>query len=104
MALQDKIYTAEDFERYHSGTMSEAEMHALEKAALSDTFIADALEGYSYTQTPVKDVTELREKLLSKNKKKKNIFFLQNKLWLRIAAIFIIVAGAGYYFYLQNLK
>ena len=58
-----KVYTAEDFERYYSGQMSEAEMHALEKSALEDPFLADALEGYSYTKTSLSDVAELRERL-----------------------------------------
>ena len=42
---QDHKYTAADFERYHSGKMSAGEMHALEKAAMEDPFLADALEG-----------------------------------------------------------
>ena len=62
-----KVYTAADFERYYSGQMSDAEMHALEKSALEDPFLADALEGYSYTKTPVHDVAELKERLSKKN-------------------------------------
>ena len=93
---QNKKYTATDFERYHSGKMNEREMHTLEKAALADSFLADALEGYAYTNSPVKDIAELREKLLAK-KKKKNIFLIQSdNKWLRIAAIFILIAGIGY--------
>ena len=39
-------FTAGDFERYHNGSMSPLEMHQLEKAAMEDPFLADALEGY----------------------------------------------------------
>ena len=42
-------YTSEDFKRYYSGTMTAAERHALEKAALDDPFLADALEGYKFS-------------------------------------------------------
>ena len=38
-------YTAKDFERYHNGGMTAAEMHQLEKAALNDPMLADALDG-----------------------------------------------------------
>lgn len=38
---------SEDIERYLRGQMSPAEMHALEKRALHDPFLADALEGGS---------------------------------------------------------
>ncbi|MBT1686614.1 hypothetical protein [Dawidia soli] len=34
-----------DIERYLNGELSPAEMHALEKKALYDPFLADALEG-----------------------------------------------------------
>lgn len=101
----DNTYTAADFERYHSGEMSVEEMHALEKAALADPFLADALEGYANTNTPVKDIAELKQKLFE-NRKRKNIFFLSSKQnpLLRIAAVFILVAGIGYLAYQLNYK
>lgn len=93
---QHYTYTAADFERYHSGKMSVQEMHDLEKAAMEDPFLAEALEGYVHSATPVKDVNELREKLFAK-RKKKNVFFLtKQSAWTRIAAIFILIAGIGY--------
>jgi hypothetical protein len=100
---QDHTYTAADIYRYRSGTMSDAEMHALEKAALEDPFLADALEGYANTTTPSEDIAELRERLFEK-RKKKNTFFAISKEnnWLRIAAIFILIAGVGYFVYLVN--
>ena len=39
-------YTAEEIRCYLQGEMSEAEMHALEKAALDDPMLADAIEGF----------------------------------------------------------
>lgn len=102
---QNNKYTAADFNRYHSGQMSEKEMHALEKAALKDSFLADALEGYAYTDKPEKDIADLKEKLLSK-RKKKNIFLVIQKqnIWLRIAALFILIAGIGYLAYQLNFN
>ena len=101
----DYKYTAADFERYHSGRMTEGEMYSLEKAALEDPFLADALEGYIYTTSPVKDIDELIEKLFAK-KKKKNVFLLIQKqnIWLRIAAMFILIAGIGYLAYQLNFN
>ena len=42
-----KKFTASDIEKYHKGQLSAKERHDLEKAALDDPFLADALEGYS---------------------------------------------------------
>lgn len=39
-------YTAEDLLRYAQGKMSTAERHALEKAALDDMFLSEAMDGY----------------------------------------------------------
>ena len=39
-------YSAADIERYHKGQLTPEEMHAMEKAALDDPFLADAIEGY----------------------------------------------------------
>ena len=46
---EDKIninYRAEDIEQYFLGGLSAAQMHAMEKAALDDPFLAEAMEGY----------------------------------------------------------
>jgi hypothetical protein len=46
----DRInYSAEDLQRYHRGEMSASEMHQLEKAALSDPFLSDAMDGFYQT-------------------------------------------------------
>ena len=96
---KDNIYYgAANFERYHSGKMTELEMHALEKAALEDPFLSDALDGYKYTPTALQDVEELKERLGQKEKKKKaSVITLKsiNPL-LRIAAVLILVAGIAW--------
>lgn len=91
-------YTAADIERYHSGALSAAEMHALEAAALDDPFLADALEGYQHTQTAPADLAGLQQRLaerIEKEKKHRGVFFMQNN-WLRVAALFLLIAGGGW--------
>ena len=39
-------YSAEDIQKYLQGKLNAAEMHALEKMALDDPFLAEAIEGY----------------------------------------------------------
>ena len=106
MTEKSKIYTGVDFERYHSGAMPVNEMHELEKAALEDPFLADALEGYSYTPSFENDIIELKEKLDERRKKKNvfSIFSLAQSGWWRIAALVIVITGAGYFFYKLNYK
>ena len=76
MKEKNKIYTAADFARYHAGTMPADEMHELEKAALEDPFLADALEGYAYAPAFENDIIELKEKLDERRKRKMYYPFL----------------------------
>jgi len=101
MEEKNKTYTASDFVRYHGGAMSNAEMHDLEKAALEDPFLADALEGYALSNSPEKDIAELQRQLTDKRKKKKALIislFTQNKWW-SVAALFVIILGVAFLFY-----
>ncbi len=104
MEEKNKTYNVSDFARYHAGSMPANEMHALEKAALEDPFLADALEGYAYVESPENDIAELKQRLADRPGKKK-IFLIsavvQNKWW-SIAALFIIILGVGYFFYRTN--
>ncbi len=89
----------EILQRYHEGKLSPAERHALEKAALEDPFLAAALEGYAFTATAGTDVAELQKRLEAKTKNSNKsglLFNLNYKGWLRIAAVFIVLLGAGW--------
>ncbi|HVZ95883.1 MAG TPA: carboxypeptidase-like regulatory domain-containing protein [Chitinophagaceae bacterium] len=97
-----KIYTAADFERYHNGSMPVDEMHALERAALEDPFLADALEGYAFAQTPVKDITDLRSRIYEKKGTEKAVLLFSAKGWRRVAAIVAVATGGIYLFLLVN--
>jgi hypothetical protein len=88
-------FTASDIQRYHSGHMSPQEMHLLEKAALDDPFLADALEGYALTPTPVQDMVEIRERLKQRTETRRTVPLFSRHPWLRAAAIIIFTVGAG---------
>jgi hypothetical protein len=99
------IYTAADFANYHAGTMPVQDMHALEKAALEDPFLSDALDGYVHTKTAVADIESLKRKLLPKEKSETKVLVIpSNKNWMRVAASIAIVFGVGYLFYSVNKK
>ncbi len=101
----EKIYTAADFASYYAGNMPAQDMHALEKAALEDPFLSDALDGYAYANTAVADTVSLNEKLAIKEKAEAKVLsFSSNKTWLRAAASIAIVFGLGYLFYSVNKK
>ena len=100
-----KIYTAADFANYHAGTMPVQDMHALEKVALDDPFLADALEGYAFTNSAEQDITSIKQRLEEKNITKK-VFFLSpsaNNGWWRIAAAVLAIAGGSIVFF-HNLN
>ncbi|RYD80913.1 MAG: carboxypeptidase regulatory-like domain-containing protein, partial [Sphingobacteriales bacterium] len=110
---QHKTWGVADFERYHSGKMTETEMHALEKAALDDPFLEDALEGYAFTKTPVADIDLLKEKLFAVNTVDQDADEKTPVVWFRrkavsqlfkAAAIIIIFAGLGYFILNRNNK
>lgn len=99
-----KTYTYLDFERYHAGTMPANEMHAIEKAALEDPFLSDALEGSVNAPDFKSDIAELKARIDQKEKNKIIVILssaAQNRWW-RIAALFIIIAGAGFLIYRLN--
>lgn len=98
----------QEIENYFSGKLLPEEMHALEKRAHTDPFLADAMEGY-YTQQKNWDalrkendriLTALSPKM---EHEKPKLFFSQP--WLRVAAIFIFMALTGataWYMFRQN--
>jgi TonB family protein len=97
-------FTAGDIERYHSGKMLPEERHALEKAALDDPFLADALEGYAFTSTPAADLASIQSRLKEKQDRKKVIPLFQKYKWLSVAAILLVIAGAGWLTYTISEK
>lgn len=97
-------FTAADIEKYHRGLLSPKERHELEKAALDDPFLADALEGYEVAGLNItEDIAELNKRLLEKTTSSK-VIPLEAKenssfSWWRVAAVAILIAGAGFLVY-----
>jgi hypothetical protein len=86
-------YNGDDIRRYLEGKMSPEEMHRIEKAALDDPFLADAMEGFqlSGSGTTKEDLDELRSRLRERTREAdKNRF-----VWWRMAAMLVLVLGAS---------
>jgi hypothetical protein len=92
-------YTLTDIEQYLQGKLSPVEMHALEKAALQDPFLADAIEGYQPADLlqAKKDIKDIRNRLLEEDREetKAILISLQKSNWWKIAALIILLAGIG---------
>ncbi|HEX6191407.1 MAG TPA: carboxypeptidase-like regulatory domain-containing protein [Chitinophagaceae bacterium] len=107
-----KHFTAADIERYHQGLLSPKERHALEKAALDDPFLADALDGYAYAgANTTADLDSLQQRLENRisNKQNSKVIALSERKktsypWLRVAAMVIVLAGAGLLVYQLGLN
>jgi hypothetical protein len=96
-----KAYTAVDIEKYHKGQLSPAEMHAMEKAALDDPFLADAMDGYTTSGVNVQaDIAELRRRIQQRTEQAKvipiNSGGARKLPFLRIAVMIVVLVLAGY--------
>lgn len=88
-----------DIDKYLKGELSPAEMHALEKKALNDPFLADALEGAGEIQPPqfeadLHDLQQALQQRIGRKEEKKVV-----SLWgwsARIAAGLAVVAVASF--------
>jgi hypothetical protein len=93
-------YTAADIEKYHKGLLSSKEMHEMERAALDDPFLADAIEGYRTTSVNASaDVAGL-EKTLQERVISGKVVGIPSKnsfQWWKIAAAIIVLGGAGFF-------
>lgn len=93
-------FSAVDIEKYHQGKLSPKERHALEKAALDDPFLADALEGYAVSGVDaVADIADLKTRLAERTTTAKVIPLGTGRRdsfrMLRAAAVIVFIAGAG---------
>lgn len=91
-------YTARDIEKYLAGKLTPSQMHAMEKAALDDPFLADAMEGYEMFKDKNFDIelASLQQQLAQKSQGAKVIPLHKSKSnwWKAIAAILVLGAGA----------
>lgn len=99
-----KSFSADDIERYHHGLVTAAERNALEKAALEDPFLADALEGFmTMPVDKASDMKELKDRLRKRLDEKNKIIPIapgkSKRYYFQIAAMVLLMAGAGWFFY-----
>jgi CarboxypepD_reg-like domain len=94
----NNIYSAEYIRKYLDGQLSDQAMQLLEKAALEDPFLADAIEGYEESRKQAVSfetgIADLRAKLaerINQRKRKTGILFQLSK-W-QVAASFLVVIG-----------
>jgi TonB-dependent SusC/RagA subfamily outer membrane receptor len=92
-------YTLTDIEQYLKGKLSPAEMHELEKAALQDPFLAEAIEGYESVDLDQskKNLAEIQDLLLQEKREDPKIIPITSPLnkWWKIAAAILLLVGAG---------
>lgn len=91
-------YSLTDIERYLQGSMTAKEMHDIERAALQDAFLADAIEGYSNAgiENAHKHLNEITAALQAGKEEGKVITMPAKTFgWLRVAASVIVLAGIG---------
>ena len=92
-----KNYTAADIQRYHSGKMSVEEMNELERSALEDSLLSDAIDGYENKDNIDNDLTFLREKINNRGSKKNSTPIRKLYTSLSIAASLLIVFSIAYF-------
>ncbi len=95
----NRQYTLTDIEQYLLGKLSPAEMHELEKAAVQDPFLADAIEGYQSSDLlrAKEDLTKIQTRLLQEELEEPKTIPIasQKSNWWKIAAVIILLAGIG---------
>ena len=93
-----KIYTADELIRYHNGLMTEQEMHKLEKAALEDQFLSDALDGYKIENNSKENLLKIETELNNYNNSVRKSFDIRKYYSsLSIAASILAIAIAAYF-------
>jgi TonB family protein len=96
-------YTAGDIEKYRKGLLSAKEMNELEKAALDDPFLADALEGYGATPVNISaDLSELEKKLQKRISGAKVVSMVSpgnSFKWWKVAAAVLVIGAVGFFTY-----
>jgi len=93
-------YSAADIEKYWRGELTAAEQHAMEKAAMEDPFLADAMEGYEKkAQVPERviaaDNNELSKRLAERVAEKQSTPVIRS-VWWKVAAAIVVLLAAGW--------
>lgn len=94
---QNKQFGFEEIQRYLSGAMSPVERHELERAALQDPFLSDAIDGFEQQGTSnfVNHQHEITAAIQKSHIKGMVVDMPARNQWLRIVALFVLIAGVG---------
>ena len=95
-------YSADDIRKYLDGQLTNAEMQAMEKAALEDPFLSDAMEGFEESrkhglsfESGISDLQKRLADRISQNKQKKALVFQLAK-WQVAAGILLVMSTATF--------
>lgn len=97
--LHKDKWGAADFERYYKDAMSAPERHALEKAALDDPFLQEALDGYAFTSNPMPALENMRSQLTGSAKEDATLVWFRQPAFqklIRVAAILLVIAAVTF--------
>ena len=102
-------YTLADIRQYLQGGMSAREMHDLERAALEDPFLADALEGYSEAdmQQAEQYLAQIETAIRQPQQQSKVVALPSLKKyrnWQVAASIILLICIAGITYFIFNKK
>jgi hypothetical protein len=101
-------FTINDFEKYFTNQLSNTERHTIEKAALTDPLVNDAMEGYENTNFELanKQLATIQQNIQGTQQEAAKVITMaatnNSKQWLRIAAAIIIMVGVGSTIWLVN--
>ncbi len=103
-STHNKQYHAAEIRSYLTGQMRPEEMHALEKAALDDPFLEEAIEGMREAlaqhgaEKVMAPLADLKAAIAERSNPPKIVPFFQRKLFrMAAAAVLILVAGTWIY-------
>lgn len=94
----DIIYTAKDIQDYLQGRLTPLQMHAMEKAALDDPLLAEAMEGYQGMPNDdwKEQLAALKNNFSGEKQQAKVIALPQRKNnWWKVAAAVLLLGGAA---------
>jgi hypothetical protein len=97
------IYTAKDIEQYLAGKLTPLQMHTMEKAALNDLLLAEAIDGYSSVNLEEwkTQLALLKDKFENSNSKTSVIVLpKRSNNWIKIAAAVLLISGTATISYL----
>lgn len=98
-----KSYSATDIQKYLKGELSPSEMNAIEKAAMEDPFLADAIEGMESTRNEYGDeiinsnLAQLNVAIEGKSDSGRVVAMKPSVWWYAAAAVVIIISGVFTY-------